>query len=190
MTPNGSDAGVTVSIGMVAWAQRENAESVFAERATSPVRLPGDRSGAGGQLTAVMAPRKDSARMSWLRSNIWPLPRLLSEDQRHQRKRNLRVAFKGTSWYDMQHNNCISQYGFQPRCGGIDPWQSRPKRPTTRRPPIGSKNGSCSEPPARAYGAPSRTRKSLAPGSASNSRARLPRAGRSGAGSVYQATST
>src|SRR5438132_8793534 len=70
------------------------------------------------------------------------------------------VAFKGADWYYMQHTCCVSKYGPLPGCGGINPWQSTPKRPTTRRAPIVSKNRSCSEPPARAYGAPSRTRQS------------------------------
>src|SRR5207249_10096055 len=49
-----------------------------------------------------------------------------------QRKRNLGVAFKAAGWYDMQHICCISKYGSQPGCGGINRWQSTPKRPTTR----------------------------------------------------------
>src|SRR5207247_1719418 len=65
------------------------------------------------------------------------------------------VAFKVGSRYNTQQKCCISHYDSQPGCGGIDPWRSKPKRPTTRSAPIGSKNGWCSAPHARACGAPS-----------------------------------
>src|SRR5438034_10870020 len=56
-------------------------------------------------------------------------------------------------------------------CGGINPWQSTPKHPTTRRAPIGSKNGWCSAPHVRACGAPSRTRQCLTRNQVPNSAA-------------------
>src|SRR6185312_3718331 len=65
--------------------------------------------------------------------SIWTAYRAPQGRTSTQRKRNVGVAFKGTRWYDMQHNCCLSKYGFQPGCGGINPWQSTPKRPTTRR---------------------------------------------------------
>src|SRR5207249_1176408 len=63
-----------------------------------------------------------------------------------QRKRNMGVAFKTSGWYNTQHKCCISRKRLLPGYGGINRWLSKRKHPTTRRAPIGSKNGSCSEP--------------------------------------------